>query len=433
MHVYSYWKCDSCGSIIRGDSRECPNCGSPIPNNVKYMMPDNPTIIAAMKDGTILTGDKKINVDEKGIRSEIVEEKDERDNPNWKCHFCGFQNFDESNTCAGCGADRTTDTYFGDKIASMSKRSETHTTQDVEDKIDTYEPPKFEHKKISTSKTEENTTEKIIEAPTTTEKPNKLDVVSNFIRSAKDFIYENSNAVLIVLGLMILIPFLIWLFTPVQREARITSFSWERSIDVEEYRLCHEDDWSVPPGGVVTDERQEIHHYDHVLDHYETKTRQCSREVFDGYDTEYRDLGNGQAEVVQVPRYRTEYYTEEYEEPVYRDEPVYRTKYYYDIGRWKYDYALTTSGNDQNAYWHETDLPTDVYNPNYGDLRQGSRHESYIVHLVNANDEQYTITYNYNDWMNLQVGDVLRYKSFRFSDQPLSEVEVVRKKQASSD
>ena len=358
MHVYSYWKCDSCGSIIRGDSRECHNCGSPIPNNVKYMMPDNPTIIAAMNNGTILTGDKKINVDEKGIRSEIVEEKDERDKPNWKCHFCGFQNFDESNTCAGCGANRTTDTYFGDKIA---KRSETQISHDIDDETDTYESPKFEHKKISTPKTEENTTEKTIEAPTAIEKPNKLDVVSNFIRSAKDFIYENSNVVLIVLGLMILIPFLIWLFTPVQREARITSFSWERSIDVEAYTLCHEDDWSVPAGGVV------------------------------------------------------------------------RTKYYYDIGRWLYSYELTTAGNDQNAYWHEIDLPTDAYNPNYGDLRQGSRHESYIVHLVNANDEQYTITYNYNDWMNLQVGDVLRYKSFRFSDQPLSEVEVVHKKQASND
>lgn len=423
--VYTYWNCDSCGAIIRGDKRECPNCGCPIPNNVKYMMPDDPRVVKAMNDGTILTGDKKINIDEKGIKSEIVEDKDKRDNPNWKCHYCGFQNFDESDTCAGCGASRTNDTYFKveDKRSSYNDWSD----NDVEDH-EVYKPKKISEPKVKEPEIKESKITKEPEQP-----KQKFAKVNEIFNGIVDFISNNSTAVLIVLACMILIPFLIWLFTPVQREARITSFSWERSIDVEEYRLCHEDDWSVPPGATVTDERQEIHHYDHVLDHYETKTRQCSREVLDGYDTEYRDLGNGQAEAVQVPRYRTEYYTEEYEEPVYVDVPVYRTKYYYDIGRWKYDYALTTSGNDQNAYWHETDLPTDVYNPNYGDLRQGARHESYIVHLVNANDEQYTITYNYNDWMNLQTGDVLRYKSFRFTDQPLSEVEVVRKSSKSSD
>ena len=34
-HVWTYWKCATCSSIIRGDSRTCPNCGTPISENDK--------------------------------------------------------------------------------------------------------------------------------------------------------------------------------------------------------------------------------------------------------------------------------------------------------------------------------------------------------------------------------------------------------------
>ena len=421
MHVYTYWKCNSCDSIIRGDSRTCPNCGTPIPNNVKYMMPDNPTIVAAMKAGTILTGDKKIHTDEKGIQSEIVETKDERNLPNWKCHYCGYQNFAEDTSCRGCGVAKSNDTYY-EKISVKSDEDEgsyedeRSYDNDFTEIVDEYdEPVKEEPTKIST--------------PYTPKPKQKISIWKNIV----DFLaHIDGRVYLAVFALLFFVPFFIWLFTPVQRESRVTSFSWERSIDVETYTLCHEDGWSVPAGAVVTDEREEIHHYDQVLDHYETKSKQVSERVLVGYDTEYRDLGNGQAEVVQTPVYETQYHTEYYEEPVYKSVPVYKTKYYYDIGRWKYSTSLRTSGFDQNAYWYDTSYPTSVTNPNYGDIRQGDRHETYRVNLINYNDEKSTITYNYNDWMSLQVGDILRYKSFRFTDQPLSEVEVKRTNSASN-
>lgn len=419
MHVYSYWKCNSCDSIIRGDNRSCPNCGTPIPNNVKYMMPDNPTIVEAMKAGTILTGDKKIHTDEKGIRSEIVETKDERNLPNWKCHYCGYQNFAEDTSCRGCGAAKSNDTYY-EKISVKSDKDERSYDKDFTEISDIEE---YELVNDYTKPIKKSEPKHYIVEPT---KKSVWETIKEFLRGS------DPRVLITILACAIIIPFLIWLFTPVQREARITSFSWERSIDVEEYKLCHEDDWSVPPGATVTDQRQEIHHYDHVLDHYETRTKQVAERVLVGYETEYRDLGNGQAEVVQTPVYETQYHTETYQEPVYKDVPVYKTKYYYDIGRWKYSISLTTTGFDQTPYWHETDLPISVDNPEYGDLRQGSRHETYRVHLINYDDEKSTITYNYNDWMNLQIGDVLRYKSFRFTDQPLSEVEVKRTNSASN-
>ena len=44
-------------------------------------------------------------------------------------------------------------------------------------------------------------------------------------------------------------------------------------------------------------------------------------------------MGNGyfEEETISTPVYETYYETEEYQEPIYRDEPVYAMKYYYDI------------------------------------------------------------------------------------------------------
>lgn len=95
-------------------------------------------------------------------------------------------------------------------------------------------------------------------------------------------------------------------------------------------------------------------------------------------------MGNGQAKAEKEPVYKTVYHTETYQDPVYRKEPVYKTKYYYDIGRWKKVGSLDTSGSDQNPYWHETDIPTSVSNPSYGDRRQSGRNENYYIILTDS-------------------------------------------------
>ena len=144
----------------------------------------------------------------------------------------------------------------------------------------------------------------------------------------------NARGIASVTALLGILVFLIWLFFPVTRTATVQDFEWERSIVVEEYTLCHENDWNVPSGGTITSQKEEIHHYDKVIDHYETKTKKVSERVLDHYDTDYKDLGNGQAKAEKKPVYKTVYHTETYQDPVYRKEPVYKTKYYYDIGRW---------------------------------------------------------------------------------------------------
>ena len=371
MKVWTYWICPSCDSMIQGKHRECPNCATPVPEDAKYLMPDDPRVIDALAKGKVILNTENVNVDEKGIKAEVVAKEEERTGPNWICSYCGAQNYSDSNTCAGCGSPRSEKIYQTEPKPAPTQSRLTPIDRPV--------------------------------LPQPSGNRNKL-----------------LKPVLAILGVL----FLLWLFLPVTRKATVQSFRWERSIEIEKYTLCHEDDWSVPPGGKMTGSRQEIHHYDHVLDHYETKTRQVSERVLDGYDTSYKDLGNGQAEMVQTPRYRTEYHTETYQDPVYVDVPVYQTKYYYDIGRWKHAYDLETGGGDQNPYWHETDIPQSVSNPDYDDLKQGTRTEHYYVQLKKPDGKFYEASVNYSEWSHLKVGDRLTYKSFRFSKNPISELEI---------
>lgn len=403
MKVWTYWKCNCCNNIIRGDSRTCPACGQPIPDNVKYIMPDDPAAIEAVENGTVLIGNENSSsvkstvkfTDENGVTSDVVPEELESDKPNWNCNYCGYQNRFENTECEGCGAgkEEATSDYFGNRPVMDEKNRNDYKDRTGLD----YEAPET------------------IPEPETTIPPSKI---KSLLERVLEWFKDNAKSIAIACSAVVGIIFLIWLFSPVTRTATVSGFSWERSIDVETYTLCHEDGWSVPSGAHVTSQKEEIHHYDSVLDHYETKTRQVSERVLDGYDTSYRDLGNGQAEVVKTPRYKTVYHTETYQDPVYKQVPVYKTKYYYDIGRWKQTSSLDTSGSDKNPYWHETNIPSSVSNPSYGDKRLGSKHETYSV-LVFENDEAHLVPYNYSTWMELEMGQEIQYKTFRFSHTPL--------------
>ena len=387
MNVWSYWRCNACGNIIRGDSRTCPCCGRPIPNDVRYLMPDNPDVIAARNQNKIMIGNSSTRIpstytDENGIKSDVVAGELESDDPNWNCDYCGYQNYYTDLTCQGCGAPRAeaTSNYFStDFIIHNSPAPNAH-SETVHQTVDT--EPRYAVSKLASC--------------------------------------SNSKVKLLRTGVILgIIVCLVWLFIPITRTATITGFEWERVIDVETFTECHESGWSVPNGAHITNKKSVIHHYNKVLDHYETKTKQVAHQEFDGYTTSYKDLGNGQTKVVQTPKYKTVYKTETYQEPVYRQEPVYQTKYYYDIGRWKETNMLCTSGIDQEPYWHDTDLQSYVDNPEYGDQKLGDRDETYSAKIIDDKGKTQLVGYGYDNWKKLEVGAEIKYKTFRFSRKPL--------------
>ncbi len=418
MEVYTYWRCPYCKGIVHGKERSCPNCGSAIPNNVKYMMPDNPEVMRAIKNGEILMRDEAHTLrTEEGYVAEIVDKEDENEDPNWLCEFCGYQNPSDATSCKGCGAPRGDKTYFDAKSEEEEKRDRHKRTYGKfdatpmkENKDDDYE--KYQEY-VEEEEKQRDAKERLAEY--------KLRTRRNERQNEQNEELEKTirHGFLICIGVLLFIAIMIWLYTPVTRQAFVESFRWTRSISVDEYKKCRESDWSLPSGATLVSTAEEVHHYEQVFDHYETKTKQVPYQVLDGYDTSFRDLGNGRSEVIKTPRYRTEYKTETYQEAVYRQEPVYRTKYYYDIGRWKKIDSLDTRGNGQEPYWAETSLPTSVSSPSFGDKRQGVRSENYYVTLKPEEGEVYETTFSYDKWKNMKVGDYIEYQSYRFSKKPI--------------
>lgn len=192
---------------------------------------------------------------------------------------------------------------------------------------------------------------------------------------------------------------------PRAKEFTPETFSWVYDIDIESYETVEESDWSLPTGARLDYTEEEIHHYDKVVDHYETKTRTYTEQVPDGYDISYTYSDNGDGTFteheVKTPKYRTEYREEQYEEPVYKDVPVYQTKYYYKVDKWVYKRSVTTRGNDKNPYWGDVVLGHKE--------REGSHHETY--HITGIVDDK-TVTYTCSKaiWEQLSKGNTYKIK-----------------------
>lgn len=332
---------------------------------------------------------------------EYVDKKDINKSPNWICTYCNSQNKASDDTCNQCGASRTesTENYF------TAKREPETPTQDKSDPIppDTHKPPE------PLPRSEPDLTEHKEEPESFLSK-----IRSKLANSKIETQLIKKIGISLAISITILAA-LFWLFTPVERTAEITGFEWYRNITIEENREFQESDWYLPSGAELRYTRTEIRSYKQVFDHYKTVTKQVPRERITGYRdvvTGYRDLGNGQFEEItsQEPIRETYYETVTEQEPVYRDEPVYDTKYYYNIWRWVDARNVKTSGFDKNPEWGTYTL---------GDLeREGRRSQTYyIVGNTDGNSQRFTVSRS--EWDSLNVGDVITFETFRFGNKIL--------------
>lgn len=280
-------------------------------------------------------------------------------NPDWLCGFCNNLNPDSSNQCISCGAARNSKdmNYFQNREKKEARKQNNNIQQQKKAK-------------------------------------NKAERKAKFI------------TFLMMLGIIsLIIQGLIKLGTPNIVDVIVQSTSWERVISIEDYKTVNESGWSLPSSARLINSNVEIRTYNKVLDHYETRTRQVSEKVLDHYETRVtgtKDLGNGYFEEIttQVPVYRTEYRTETYQEPIYRKEPVYDTKYYYEIERWIVTRSIKTNGNDHEAKWGEVVL--------VGKEREKNRNEEYAIVLVDKEEKTYNMKLGYERWNELNVGQQLK-------------------------
>lgn len=352
--VRGYWSCDYCGSKdIDGLQDKCPNCGMGKPINTKYYMKgDSP---ATIKKEDYLT---ETELKEAGIK---VEECD-GDHKEWLCDYCGQLNNWSNTHCDSCGSSHEESTKeYGDYNEEE------------------YESPTFQ----------ENTEDDI----------NRNPYFFKILTAMKSILP-------IVLPIMAVIFLIGFLFYPIEEIKTVVKYSWERSVVIEEERTVKESDWSIPSGGRVYNRRSEIHHYEDVIDHYETVNETKTRQVFDHYETTYTYSDNGNGTFTehqqQKPVYRTETYVETKQKPVYKSQPVYKTKYYYEIERWFDAETYESSGFDKKPYYR-TDY---ILKENERDTE---KHSSYYVYF----DDDDSTTMKYSEWKNVDIGDCMTVTTCR--------------------
>jgi hypothetical protein len=353
------WDCQYCATTgILGRHKACTNCGRSRPEGTKFY----------------LAGESDEVKDEK-----IVEQA--KIGPDWVCQFCSSSNPANVDVCQSCHAPRE-----GTSPQQQVKKYAVGMAPKSGD-MDLDQP---------------------VERPSTTPKKSSKATPAIGIIGA--------IGGLLLLCICIFAAFAI--FGGQDAEATVSGFSWERTIAVEAFQTVVEEDWEVPAGGRILSQQQEIHHYDQVLDRYETRTRQVSEQVQVGsrtYVCGQRDLGNGFFEDVECtePVYETQIRTETYEEPIYRDEPVYQTKYTYEIDKWVVVRTAEADGRDHSPVWPVVNIGSDE--------REGERTEIYTVFFTDEEGKEYSLELTENEWRGYEMGQGVTLKLDAFGN--LEEVE----------
>ena len=383
------WDCPYCDTIgISGDIRECPHCGRPRNENTRFYLGDNPTRLTEKQAETL------------------------NKNPDWVCPYCNALNSDNDTICKSCGSPKTNRTYYQqnpdrNKILSAEEaHSSTHSTE--------YASSSAYRNYNNYEDNAPNNTDK---EPTPIHTSNKIDTPLQTSHRASfhrnygigDWFSDNWRKILIVLACIATVAGLIYLIIPKIQTGTVTGMRWEYTINYEKYRNVTEEGWSIPVGGTEVSHRREIRSYNTVLDYYETKTRTYTVQVHDhdeSYVSGYRDLGNGHFEEIYSTRpvYRTETRTETYQEPVYRQDPVWDTKYTYTIWKWvdAPEYRQITKGTTKETRWAVV--------RSIDGVRESSRHANYYITVVTPKNKTHEYSVNEATWTVLAEDMTIRYK-----------------------
>jgi hypothetical protein len=203
-------------------------------------------------------------------------------------------------------------------------------------------------------------------------------------------------------------------------ELTVQSTSWERSYGIEVLEAQMRNGWSVPYGGRVLGSNWEIRTYNKVYDHTDHLSRRKSKQVPTGSHRQSYTCGgsstsSGSGRIKSttttcyrsVTDYTTVYYDEPYDVAVYRQVPVYGTKYTYMIDVWMSRPAERMSGvcndpNDCTPLW-----PTLVTSPR---LRTTGRHEDYRVQLLDPKGRKIDKSIGLDSFWALHPHDTVKAK-----------------------
>lgn len=415
------WDCKVCGTAGNlGRDKICPHCGAPRPEGTKFYLPK---------------GEPPVS------QPDLL--RDANAGPDWICANCAASNAGYRVACSQCGALKPSDAH--------TQKVTDYNLQDVPRDGD--RGPQEEKEWTCTNCGAHNPESRSVcsncgvrrgesgsqkynresygqpQKPRRVKEPEEPRKILPSVQLPEDrtWLYIGGAVAGILLFLCA-----IWFFfiRTVDTPLTITGFHWERSVNVQVFKTVTEEDWSIPVGGRETSHRSEIHHYDSVLDHYDTKYRTVCEQVSDGYDTESyedcrsvatgsesyvcgeRDLGNGYFEDIecsrtvyetqcdtryrQVPKYRQDCRQESYQDPVYRQEPRYATKYTYEIEKWVYSRTPGINGDNHDPVWPNFTLEENE--------REAGRTERYVVFFIDEKVKEYSYEMGFDQWSQYELG-----------------------------
>jgi hypothetical protein len=194
-------------------------------------------------------------------------------------------------------------------------------------------------------------------------------------------------------------------------EVEVTGLEWTRTVAAEEYKTVTETAWEgeLPPDARVQSSERALHHTEKVADGTRSVPETYTEQVSDGtetYNCGRTSKKNGYFEDKTCTRtkYKSVTRTRNRTETVYKDVPVYRTRYNYQIEKWVTVDEKTTSGTDFNPQWAA--VPTDKTH------RAGKRTENYVLlckELGGAN-KPHKIELTAENWSNFINGERLSGK-----------------------
>jgi hypothetical protein len=334
----------------------------------------------------------------------------------WDCPVCGQKGLPGNVTaCAGCGAPRGKDVEFylpdnSHDITDETRLKEANSGVDwrcdycgSDNKVGM-----TECKGCGNQRTKDDIARGVKEY-NTGEEPWKQKPEKN-INPPKPEVPKKSKHHKVLFFILIFIIILTGLLWPKKMKVEVVKHSWERTVEIENNRLVTEEGWNIPSGGILKYSFRSIHHYDKVFDHYETRTRNVRKKTgSESYKCGTRSKGNGYFEDKYCTRSTYENVSESYDASVYRDVPVYRTKYRYTIYKWMKDHTINAKGNDKNVKW-----PSENFADN--NWREGKKTEKYVLFVKDKKGNDYNQELKFAFWNKLFDGQSVDAKGNSFGN-----------------
>ena len=348
------WRCERCSNANLGRHLHCQTCGTKRDDNVQFFLDDDNSIVT---DAALLR-QAKVGAD-------------------WICQYCGGNNRAFDRNCTSCGSERTEE----NKQLQEEIRGIGDWTEAAQRAVALNSQNAAQKKSFFTS---------------------RLFKIALFGAGMLGALF------VVLFGALVYISTLEY-----SCDLEVAGLEWQRTIRLEEYKTVRETAWEgeVPSAARVQSKEIALHHTDQVPNGTRQVPETYTERVSDGTETyvcgrKNKKNGYFEDEYCTRTKYKDVTKTRTKTETVYKDVPVYRTRYTYLIDKWVAAGEKTTAGNDFNPQWAAVQIDNVR-------TREAGREENYnlLCKELAGNNKLYKYKVESNAWSHFQNGMRLHGKT----------------------